>query len=190
MSYKCIVMDEFLPSTSAARIEKLLIGKEYPGKDISWNRIPFTNNEEAGRFSLFRREKDITWFAHDLVKEYKFVSEHANFILSPFSKIDSMFNSQMGLKMANLSRARINLVPPQLPFSYFNSSPFHVDNPRQHLVVIYYVNDCNGRTVLKNITKVHPKKNRLILFDGSIEHKIKYPTRGYRCVINFNFLRR
>ena len=68
----------------------------------------------------------------------------------------------------------------------------HVDTTIPHVVVLYYVNDSDGDTHLFNgvdiIKTVTPKKNRVVIFDGSIYHSSGSPTTNKRCVINFNII--
>jgi hypothetical protein len=81
---------------------------------------------------------------------------------------------------------------------------FHVDHPKPHTVLLYYVNDSEGPTLitkqrypfshpnitgLKNpeiLTTVEPKKGRAVLFNGSYFHDSSVPSKNLRCVINFN----
>ena len=62
-----------------------------------------------------------------------------------------------------------------------------------HWVLIYYINDIDGDTIFYNdnegeLKRVSPKKGRFLFFDGSIKHTGTYPTKGARCIINFNFI--
>jgi hypothetical protein len=146
---------------------------------------------------IFRREKDLPWFAHNILLTNdcgitKVVSSFAKDILRIFNDLNlDRYNQYIRAK--NLSRIRCNLFPPQKRIGYFNSTPMHVDiiNPDgatiDHYVMLYYINDSDGETILHNVGKVKPKKGRIVIFDGSIAHKLKYPTKGYRCIINFNF---
>jgi hypothetical protein len=90
-------------------------------------------------------------------------------------------------------------------------SDIHIDYPKEHISCIYYVHDIDGDTILyKNtypetdlykmssserktetnnfeiLTSVTPKKNRVVIFDGFRYHAASTPTKGPRCVINFN----
>lgn len=77
----------------------------------------------------------------------------------------------------------------------------HVDCSKQHISMIYYVNDSDGETTiydknlgenLKNIRpikKFKPKKGSFLVFDGNRYHSSRPPqNNNLRCVINFNLL--
>jgi len=82
----------------------------------------------------------------------------------------------------------------------------HVDNRiTPHLVVLYYVKDADGDTIIyenhysneksvpdldKRIIKkrVTPKKGRVVLFDGWYWHTAEQPTNDMRCIINYNVM--
>jgi hypothetical protein len=70
---------------------------------------------------------------------------------------------------------------------------------------LYYLNDSDGDTfifdkTLKDtpkvtsdtkyeiIKRITPKKGRAILFDGNKYHSSSGPTKGVRCILNFNLL--
>ena len=70
---------------------------------------------------------------------------------------------------------------------------WHTDTKEKHTVCIYYVNDSDGNTLLKDPVKGHgfmqvePKANRLLVFDGSIEHTGHSPSEHkQRILINAN----
>ena len=57
-----------------------------------------------------------------------------------------------------------------------------------HRVALFYVTTSNGFTVLKDTTQVQCIENRMLLFDGSIEHHSVTSTDNPRCLININYL--
>jgi hypothetical protein len=75
----------------------------------------------------------------------------------------------------------------------------HVDMPKPHWVLIYYVNDSDGDTVILDKTfpdwqnaavlhSVAPKKRRAVLFDGRHYHCGTSPSKhDTRIVINYDF---
>lgn len=88
------------------------------------------------------------------------------------------------LKVKKLFDIRANLlVPTEVQISHL----FHVDRIAPHQVALYYVTNCNGYTILKDTAKIDCVGNRLLLFDGIIEHHSVSSTYFPRCTINFNF---
>lgn len=67
----------------------------------------------------------------------------------------------------------------------------HTDMKIPHWVVLYYVNDSDGDTVFFDnneniIDSVTPKRGRVVFFNGSILHGGGIPTKGPRCIVNFD----
>ena len=81
----------------------------------------------------------------------------------------------------------------------------HVDADTDHLVVLYYVNDSDGDTIIyenmfegynklpdfnKLVEKkrVSPKAGRVVLFNGKHWHTSCQPVNNVRCVVNYNVI--
>lgn len=68
----------------------------------------------------------------------------------------------------------------------------HKDDADNHIVLIYYVNDSDGDTILfddkfKETARIRPKKNRLLIFNGETWHAASHPVKNQtRCVINMD----
>ena len=79
----------------------------------------------------------------------------------------------------------------------------HIDLFDKHLVILYYVTDADGDTViyknqyskkdpipffddLQETKRVTPKQGRVVLFDGSHWHTSCQPKEKIRCIINYN----
>ena len=90
----------------------------------------------------------------------------------------------------------------QLPLNLKNRD---VDTPHRDIydrddffVVLYYVCDSDGDTIIYNETKesdqytikqrVTPKKGRVVIFDGWYWHTAQQPSNDIRCVINYNVI--
>lgn len=64
---------------------------------------------------------------------------------------------------------------------------FHTDYP-DCKTAIFYVNDNDGYTLLKDGTKINSVENRLVYFDSNIQHTgVSSVNTKIRCVINFNY---
>jgi hypothetical protein len=125
-------------------------------------------------------------FVH-LLKSSNTISSH----LPNFGLIPQLVCSKFNLRLKEIFLGRIFIVIPyDTELKYYEP---HVDLPFSHTVVLYYVNDADGDTVLfddnENIIKtVSPKKGRILLFDGNIKHSGGIPKRGPRCAINFDII--
>ena len=84
----------------------------------------------------------------------------------------------------------------------------HVDQSYSHLVVLYYLADSDGETIIVNhkrqtdkglefnleasdfpeLVRVTPKKGRCVIFDGDYYHTAQQPINNLRGIINFNIL--
>jgi len=68
----------------------------------------------------------------------------------------------------------------------------HIDNEEKHLVVLYYVIDSDGDTIIydrdkkKILKSITPKQGKVVIFDGTYYHTAQQPKNGNRCIINCN----
>ena len=79
----------------------------------------------------------------------------------------------------------------------------HLDRTEPHLVVLYYVNDSDGDTIIydykskdendipyfedvKELKRIKPKQGRVVVFDGLYWHTAEQPKNDVRCIININ----
>ncbi len=84
----------------------------------------------------------------------------------------------------------------------------HINQKIPHLVLLYYVNDADGETILFDktiddiqdendmylderhkfnvVNKITPKQGRILLFDGKTYHSASSPTTGIRCIITLD----
>tara|TARA_Y100000996_G_C22453693_1_gene614944 strand:- start:139 stop:705 length:567 start_codon:yes stop_codon:yes gene_type:complete len=107
---------------------------------------------------------------------------------------------KIGFKYEKIIQARSFF---QLPLKGLSSesSPdtTHVDLDFKHLVVLYYVIDSEGDTVIirededngekfKIHKRVTPKMGRCVVFDGRFEHYAYQPYENKRCIINYNLV--
>ena len=82
----------------------------------------------------------------------------------------------------------------------------HINQETPHLVLLYYVNDADGETILFDktindidddmyldekhefnvVNKIMPKQGKILLFDGRTYHSASSPTTGIRCIITLD----
>ena len=90
-----------------------------------------------------------------------------------------------------------------LQFPLVNIDTSVVDTPHidldegwEHIVVLYYVIDSDGDTIIYNERtespsytekqRVSPKQGRVVIFEGGQYHTAEQPTKGTRCIVNYN----
>lgn len=101
------------------------------------------------------------------------------------------FNKRFNLDEIKIFRAKANLLT-----QYQNNKKEYYDTPHvdcyfPHYVLLYYVNDSDGDTILfknREIWKrVSPKKNRLLMFNHKMLHASSHPIEAIaRVVLNYN----
>ena len=98
---------------------------------------------------------------------------------------------KIGVNLMKTYRFKINLTKPFELKEEEEKNLIHVDRFTEHIVLIYYVNDTDGDTVIlseNEITKIKPKMGRIVVFDGKYKHYGLYPESGKRFIFNVNFV--
>jgi hypothetical protein len=89
------------------------------------------------------------------------------------------------LKIKSLIRIKVNSYPRTSEIIHHKN---HFDFPFEHKGALFYVNDCDGLTVLEDGTEIENVANRLLLFDASKSHHSTTTTnKSRRLNINFNY---
>lgn len=113
--------------------------------------------------------------------------------------------TKLNLEIVDVAFNRAFLQIPLNSRFFKHNNGIHVDIPDDHYACVYYLNDCDGDTIIFNETskdilygsknatvsehrRVSPKKNRMVLFDGSRYHCSSQPTNSYRCIINYDLI--
>jgi hypothetical protein len=164
-----LVRDDILTPAQADELEKLMFGAYFP-----WYYLDNTTTKQGLKTWL---EIECPMYVHNLYFEGSVNNPGYKQILAAFG-----FNPDI------LIRMKANMMMPR-PLE-FRHTPYHVDRLDTHYTIVYYVNDTEGATILKSrrgLTRVQPKKGRIVMFDGSLMHANYLPSRRPRCVINFNF---
>jgi hypothetical protein len=178
------VIDNFLPKAYQDTLENTLLGDDFPwffnpttcGKDYAAPNIPGV--QETYQFThLAMRDKVVNSKFFDLFQP----------IMYHLMITEGLDTSSIVKIKANLSLKSIDLkdtfAPPHV--DYRTDEPF--------MTCIYYVNNSDGDTVFFDstyniISKVAPKKGRLVYFKGDVIHAKEAPQKSTtRCVLNFNF---
>jgi len=138
--------------------------------------------------------EDTPWFYKDAFTIPRKNTEHAFYnhciysLKQPQSKLFDYMNVFIEkLKIVAIDEIRVNSMYVQKDHY---ESEWHIDRPFKCKTGIFYLNTCNGYTLLKtnSETKIDSLENRMLIFDSQIEHKgVSQTDTKRRMVINFNY---
>ena len=153
------IIDNFLNNEDLKQLENIILAGNFPW---FWQDTITTEGDEA-------------FFYHLLINYNENNSEFAKVIMPYFIN---------KLKINNTWRAKVNCYPKTDELKIHN---WHFDKIEYKIAILYLTND-DGYTELKDITKIKSKKNRLVLFNGDIEHRSTGCTNTKRRLnININY---
>ena len=173
------IFDELIDSDYQKLIKETLFSNTYP-----WFFIEDITNSDGSK-------QKRSAFTHLLVKERNQNSEYHNL----FVKMIQYCCAQIGKTNVDVLAGRSFL---QLPLNLKDHmvDTAHIDSIEKHFVMLYYVCDSDGDTILyqekeKSDTytiqkRISPKQGRVVLFDGSYYHTAEQPLNNIRCVVNYN----
>lgn len=184
------IIDDLLPESYANNLEKMM------KTDVPWY---FSENTSGQSKSFIEGNED---------KNFQFGFNHiamfdngyrSNFYPEIFP-ITYFMEEKTGIIVNELYRIRLALNTCVGSETVHNP---HVDQNEPHKVLLYYVNDSDGDTIMynevfnineekpENFTireRISPKKNRAVIFDGHIYHSSSKPTKNAsRLIINIDF---
>ena len=113
--------------------------------------------------------------------------------------LEKVIEGELGLENANVCRGRSFL---QFPLNLSTQEPDtpHTDMYRDHFVILYYVVDSEGDTIIYNERwnndirpekytekqRVTPKQGRVVIFDGRLYHTAEQSINTTRCIVNYD----
>lgn len=197
-----LIIDDFIPLVFQKSLYDLLCGDE-----IQWR---------FSKYSTYSKNENRPWFVEEETKEHiqfkhYFVKDNttkSNFL--PYvAPLIAAYENTVGKKISSTMRIKANLLMPQ---EGTKLQPPHLDDNEpdayregvyhgDRKVLIYYVNDGDGDTVLYNekyygepvgkLTRqqvITPQRGRAVIFDANQLHSACLPTvKRYRLIINCIF---
>jgi len=185
---KIYVFDDIISKDYQNKIKSILVGEtRYNDDDFPWYYIDDITS--AGDYENQKRGA----FGHDYVHYEEGIESDFHFLF-----IDLIKNScsKLNIKEVDVLQGRSFL---QLPTNIKKEdvdTP-HTDMSVQHFVMLYYVCDSDGDTIIynekviseKGLTvqkKVTPKQGRVVLFNGAYYHTAQQPNHNLRCIVNYD----
>ena len=194
MKNKILVFDDIVDLEYQERIKNILIGEE----TFNGYYVPWYFTQDVTKHNDVDSQKRSAFF-HGYV-----VSDNDN----TMGTIDSIFHDIFITLLENacrkIDKQNVNVIKGrsflQLPINYKGEridTP-HVDIVGDHFVILYYVCDSDGDTIIYNEkvksdnytiqNRITPKQGRVVLFDGSYYHTAEQPTDNIRCVVNYDLI--
>jgi hypothetical protein len=172
------IFDGLVPEDEVKGIHHLMM---HPGFAYYRAEEKYERNELDQRIKDTSRFGVFEYFCHVITKQGNTLSNASE--LS--DKILSYINSRIEYK--NILTSRVNYNLPGKPIY----GTAHVDLWNPHLVVLYYVNDSDGKTIIYNddleiVQEIETVAGRFVIFDGNTLHGILCPQETHRIVFNFN----
>jgi hypothetical protein len=187
------IIDNIIPASLQNEIKAILFDGNFPwyhNSDITSSKTP--------------EDERTPGLSHFFVKEYQAISPYYGIL----SSIPHIAGDKVSFAYSNLFQCRAFLQYP-LNRSILKSTVdnLHIDHIMDHLVVLYYVCDSDGSTIIVDKKKqnniyehnlkytdytvleaIKPKQGRAVIFDGSYYHTAEQPQYSVRSVVNFNLV--
>ena len=183
---RILVFDDIIDKQSQKQIQHILFDK------VRWQFVadvtkPDNKQQRPGFSYYFITDKTNVFDYHkDVLKIIDAACQKINFKRQDCLQGRSFLQLPLNLKDRNIDAP-------------------HVDADLEHLVVLYYVNDSDGDTViyentfkgydkvphfneLKEKQRVTPKAGRVVIFNGKHWHTSCQPEHKVRCIINYNLI--
>lgn len=187
MNDNILILDDVIPEAYADAVENFIFKLNFPW----WYQSD----------SAFGPNSSDIFFPslnHCLVRHGETVNPSFEFLLPMLYYVSDRIN----LNFNAVISAKSCLQLPLIMTSEDRSNNPHVDVELDHTVILYYVNDSDGETIIydkiyeKNVDfkkdqlsirqRITPKKGRFLIFNGKYLHNSTTPKYGPRCVLNFD----
>ena len=185
---KIYVFDDIIDKPYQNKIKSILIGEtRYNHQDFPWYYIDDITS--AGEYENQKRGA----FSHDYVHYEEGIESNFHYLFIDLIKKSC---SKLKIKEVDVLQGRSFFQLPSNIKKEDVDTP-HTDMPYSHFVMLYYVCDSDGDTIIynektiseKGLTvqkKVTPKQGRVVLFDGAYYHTAQQPNNNIRCIVNYD----
>ena len=194
---KVFVFDNIIDVQYQENIKNILMGDQiYNGHEFSWY---FTDDVTLDSPIQTRQKRPAL-----VPNSYKkFITNRGNHIGQPVSQFHQLFVELITQSCYKLNLNQVNVIQGRSFLQFpLNLKSYDVDTPHidlstiDHFVMLYYVCDSDGDTIIYNEKdmcdqytikeKVTPKQGRVVLFDGGLYHTAEQPLNNNRCIVNYD----
>lgn len=184
------VYDDLFTEREQDHIENFLRDPKFPWfLPVTENH--YTTNNKNIKANSNHLSQECVLLTHVFYLDSKKNSD--NYALSDFILNRFLERTNYPFKALYRSKANLQLKSQESDFLY--TTP-HVDESKEHKVLIYYANNCDGDTYIFNNHKINDvlerivsKKGRFVMFDGHYYHAAGLARKSdFRLNVNFNIL--
>jgi hypothetical protein len=187
-------IEDVIPVAFQNTIEKILMGKSFPFY-LNTETVNYVSDGDNSDLYWDKNTQDAPQFVHVVIQDESQKSEYWSVLRPLLYFIISKANIEF-----SVDRCKVNLNHANSKFANNHHYPPHKDPAAPgSIAAIYYVNDCDGDTLLfkepkdnridgeyEIIKRVSPKKGKVLLFPANTVHCGTPPqTSEVRCVVNF-----
>lgn len=186
-----VILDDVISKDYQDYLETLLLDNP----DMSWHLIRNLNQIKSNQDNF-----ELPGLSIQSISDSK---DHGMLALV-FRSLAFNLAEKFKISLKEVVNARTFLQLPGGNLNQLIDREYHVDYAKPHKVLLYYVNESDGNTVLLKqrypfsfnkisgltsgdiLQEIEPKKGRAVLFDGSHFHSSTVPSMTPRCVINID----
>ena len=193
MKNKVLVFDDIIDLEYQEKIKNVLIGEEtFNDYYFPWY---FTQDVTNQKDKNSQKRSALT-------HQYVISEDDTNTVGTIDSVFHDLFIPLLNKACNKVDKQNISIIKGrsflQLPINYKGKKEDtpHIDIIDSHFVMLYYVCDSDGDTIIYNEQKksdnytvqkrITPKQGRVVLFDGNFYHTAEQPTDNVRCVVNYD----
>ena len=188
-----LVIDDFIDEEYQEDIKDVLLGKE------EWDDLLFPWNYIDDVTAAFEDDNQGRPGLSHVYVEYN--DDKTSDIISDFHDLYipllELACDTLEIPSARIIQGRSFLQFPLNLKSKEDDTPhIDLDEGERHIVVLYYVKDSDGDTIIYNERtesdtytikqKVTPKQGRVVIFDGGQYHTAQQAVNTVRCIANYN----
>jgi hypothetical protein len=196
-----IILDDLIEEELQNQIEDAMF-------DCNW-KFSMDNTYDYNHKALgIRYRKFLNPFQYDISPSIITNLQSNSKIFQLFSPVIQKTCNHIDFKLEKISRCIAGIQGVQVIREKNKVCNIHINQKTPHLVLLYYVNDADGETILFDKTtddiqddddmylderhkfnvanKITPKQGRILLFDGRTYHSASSPTTGIRCIITLD----
>jgi len=196
-----IILDDFIEEELQNQIEDAMF-------DCNWSFMMDNTYSYNASLMGIKYRKFLNPFEYDISPSIITYPQTNQKIFKLFNPIIEKTCSHINFNLEKISRCIAGIQGVQVIRKQNKVCYIHINQKTPHLVLLYYVNDADGETILydKNINdieddnlmylderyefnvvnKIMPKRGRILLFDGRTYHSASSPTTGMRCIITLD----